>query len=83
MLTKKQAARILIDMKPLSEMLQEWREGVKLTKAAAARRCGVSFQHWYYLESGQRTALEGRTFQKLAAGTGIPIERLMAAADYR
>ena len=81
MLTKKQAARIMADMKPLGQMLRCWRDELKLSQAEASRRCGVSAQHWGLIEKGERTGLQGSTFQKLADGTGIPLQRLILAAD--
>jgi transcriptional regulator with XRE-family HTH domain len=82
MLTTRQEARILKGMKPLSQMLTDWRNELTLTKAQAARRCQMSFAHWSLLESGERTQLQAATMQKLAAGTGIPTERLLAAANF-
>lgn len=81
MLTDKRMARILSGMKPLSELLREWRETLHLSQSEAARRCGVSSQHWGLLERGERVWLRPNTFRKLAERTGIPLERLMRAAE--
>lgn len=80
MLTQSRMARILADMKPLNELLRDWREVLKITPAEAARRCGMSPQHYWQLENAERGAgIRPVTLQKLAAGTGIPMERLAAA----
>jgi transcriptional regulator with XRE-family HTH domain len=83
MLTEKRAARILKDMKPLSEELRDWRENVLHgTLAEAARRCGMSAQHYWQLENAERGAgIRTATLLKLAQGTGKPMERLAAAAE--
>lgn len=80
MLTKKQAARILADMKPLGEMLKEWREKLKLTPAEAARRCRMSAQHYWQIENAERVHVQAATLQKLSTGTGLPLERLVMAS---
>lgn len=79
-LTPSRSARILADMKPLSELLSEWRETVKLTPAEAARLCSMGRQQWWELESGTTRDPRSSTLQKLTDGTGIPIERLVAAS---
>lgn len=66
--------------KPLGQMLKEWRELLGITQADAAKRCDISYQHWWKLEHGVRQELRGSTFAKLAAGTGIPLGRLLEAA---
>lgn len=83
MLTDKQRARILGDMKPLSEELRDWRTNVaRLTLAEAARRCGMSSQHYWQLENAERgIGIRTATLLKLFAGTGIPMERLAKAAE--
>lgn len=82
MLTPKQAERILSGMKPLSEELREWREGLHLTPAEAARRCDMSAQHYWQLENAERgIGIRTATLLKLAAGTGKPMERLARAAE--
>lgn len=82
MLTEKQAARILADMKPLSEQLRNWREATHLTLADAARRCGMSAQHYWQLENAERgVGMRTATLLKLNSGTGIPLERLAAGAE--
>lgn len=81
MLTNRRQARILEDMKPLGLMLREWREGLRLSMAEAARHCGMSAQHYGLLERGERVWLRSVTFRKLAERTGIPLERLMKAAE--
>lgn len=80
MLTDSRAARILADMKPLSELLREWRELLKLTPAEAARRCAMSAQHYWQLENGERASIRSSTLAKLVEGTGIPEERIAIAA---
>ena len=67
-------------MKPLDQLLREWRATMGFSKAEAARHCKVSEQHWGLLESGQRFDLRGATFRKLTEGTGIPRERIVLAA---
>lgn len=79
-LTRTDMARILADMKPLCALLTEWRAMLKLTPADAARRCEMSPQLWYQLESGETANPRSRTLQRLALGTGIPLERLVAAS---
>ena len=79
MLTDKRAERILANMKPLGEMLEEWRETLHLTPAEAARRCKMSAQHYWQIEHGQVPNPRRSTLEKLTEGTGIPIERLAAA----
>lgn len=82
MLTKRQADRILNNMKPLSEELHDWREATHLTLADAARRCGMSAQHYWQLENAERgIGIRTATLLKLADGTGIPMERLAKAAE--
>jgi len=66
-------------MKPLGVLLREWRELVKLTPSEAARRCGISPQLWWQLENGETLSPRAATLYKIAAGTGIPLERLGAA----
>lgn len=80
MLTPAKLNRIMADMKPLGELLRDWRELMHLTPAEAARVCGLSAQHYWQLENGERGAgVRTVTLHKLAAGTGIPLERLAAA----
>lgn len=79
-LTVATAVRILADMKPLAEMLTEWRDTLKLTSAEAARRCSMSAQHYWQLENGVGVYVRPATLRKLADGTGIPLERLAAGA---
>lgn len=82
MLTEKRTARILANMKPLSEELKEWRENLHITPSEAARRCGMSAQHYWQLENGERgTGIRTATLLKLAEGTGKPMERLAKAAE--
>ena len=82
MLTDKRSARILADMKPLSEQLRDWREASHLTLADAARRCGMSAQHYWQLENAERgVGMRTATLLKLNSGTGIPLERLAAGAE--
>jgi transcriptional regulator with XRE-family HTH domain len=66
--------------KPLGQILREWRSLLGLNQADAAKRCDLSYQHWWKLEHGRRQELRGTTFSKLAAGTGIPMSRLVDAA---
>lgn len=67
-------------MKPLSELLFDWRDGLKLTRAEAARRCQMSQVQWTELETAVTRDPRTSTLQKLNDGTGIPIERLVAAS---
>ena len=70
-------------MKPLYEMLRDWRESLHLTPAEAARRCNMSAQHYWQLENGERgPGIRTATLLKLAEGTGIPMERLAVASYY-
>jgi transcriptional regulator with XRE-family HTH domain len=69
-------------MKPLSELLSDWRDALKLTRAEAARRCQMSQVQWTELETGVIRDPRSSTLQKLTEGTGIPIERLHAASCF-
>ena len=70
-------------MKPLGELLRDWRELMHLTPAEAARACGMSAQHYWQLENVERGAgVRTVTLHKLADGTGIPLERLAAAVYF-
>lgn len=69
-------------MKPLSELLSEWREMLRLTRAQAARRCDMSQVQWTELETGVTRDPRSSTLRKLAEGTGIPLERLVEASAY-
>lgn len=80
-LTPTRRSRILADMKPLNEMLLAWRESLHLSKAEAARRCRMTQVQWTELESGSTRDPRTSTLMKLAEGTGIPLERLAAAAE--
>lgn len=80
LLTASRSARILADMKPLANMLTEWRETLKLSPAEAARLCNMTRQQWWELETGRTTDPRSSTLQKLATGSGIPIQRLVAAS---
>lgn len=80
-LTSSRRARILADMKPLSDLLREWRETLKLTRAEAARRCDMSQVQWTELETGATRDPRTSSLCKLAEGTGIPLERLAEAAS--
>lgn len=79
-MTNARLNRILADMKPLSVLLFEWRDGLKLTRAEAARRCQMSQVQWTELETNVTRDPRTSTLQKLTEGTGIPIERLVAAS---
>lgn len=79
-LTASRMSRILADMKPLSEMLKDWRDALKLSPSDAARRCGLSPQMWWNLESGLVSTPRKDTMRKLVDGTGIPLERLAVAS---
>ena len=68
-------------MKPLCEMLADWRNELTLSPAEAARRCKVSPQLWGQLESGRTDDPRASTLLNLAEGTGIPMERLAKAAE--
>src|SRR3990167_2984984 len=81
-LTGSRKARILADMRPLNELLREWREMPKLSPAEAGRQCEMSRQQWSELESGATTDPRSSTLRKLVRGTGIPIERLVEAASF-
>lgn len=82
MLTSRRAERILADMKPLSDQLREWRLATHLTLADAARRCGMSAQHYWQLENAERgVGMRTATLLKLNVGTGIALERLAAGAE--
>lgn len=75
-------ARILTGMKPLNELLKEWREATGLTPSEAARRCELSPQMWWELESGNTSTPRKTTMRKLVDGTGIPMERLAVASYF-
>lgn len=80
LLTSSRHARIMADMKPLSQMLNEWRTTLRLSPAEAARRCDMSRQQWSDLEDGTTSDPRASTLLKLHDGTGIPLERLAEAA---
>lgn len=80
-LTPNRLDRILADMKPLNELLTDWRDTVRLSSAEAARRCGMSSQQWWELESGRTRNPRASTLHKLTEGTGIPLERLVEASN--
>lgn len=80
LVTTARQARILADMKPLNEMLAEWRELLRLTPAEASRRCDIGRQQWWELESGRTSDPRASTLKKVSEGTGIPIDRLVEAA---
>jgi transcriptional regulator with XRE-family HTH domain len=79
-LTLNRRDRILANMKPLAQLLFEWRDMLKLSRAEAARRCQMSQVQWTELESGATRDPRTSTLQKLTDGTGIPLERLVAAS---
>lgn len=81
-LTEARLSRILADMKPLCELLKDWREAMHLTPSEAARRCDLSPQMWWELESGNTATPRKATMRKLIEGTGIPLERLAVASYY-
>ena len=74
--------RILTDMKPLGELLKDWREASKLTPSEAARQCHLSPQMWWALETGYTSTPRPATMQRLVEGTGIPMERLAVASYF-
>lgn len=80
-LTKARMARILADMKPLHSMLKDWQDELHLNSSEAARQCGMSRSQWAELVSGATSDPRASTLHKLAHGTGIPLERLVEAAD--
>ncbi len=80
-LTEAKGNRILADMKPMAEMLKEWQDLLKLRPAEAARRCKLSSQQWFELTSGATSDPRSSTLQKLSDGTGIPLERIVKAAE--
>ena len=73
----------LASVRPLSEELRVWREkDARLTLAEAARRCGMSSQHYWQLENAERgVGIRTATLIKLADGTGHPLERLVHAVE--
>lgn len=79
-LTAVRMNRILAGMKPLYQMLKEWREAVGLTPAEAGRRCNLSTEHYWALENHPGRVPRIETLYKLAQGTGIAVERLATAA---
>lgn len=81
-LTTARRARILSDMKPLSDLLYDWREALKLSRAEAARRCEMSQVQWTELETGVTRDPRTSTLLKLTEGTGIPLERLAGASAF-
>lgn len=81
-LTNRRATWKLGDMKPLCELMSEWRETVKVTASEAARRCDMTPQQWYDLETGRSRDPRGSTLLKLHYGTGIDLERLAEAAAF-
>jgi transcriptional regulator with XRE-family HTH domain len=67
-------------MKPLSDVLKEWRIGTDITAAAAARQCGVSRQLWFQLETGETRRPKQSTLVKVSRGTGIAVSDLEIAS---
>ena len=80
MLRKADTQRILGSVETLGEILLDWRLKAGLNQSDAARRCGVTPQHWWLLENDQRPNVSGDTIDKLARGTGYAAERLLIAA---
>lgn len=80
-LTQRRLARILADMRPLDEELRAWRDSHHLTDAEAARACGMIRSQWNELVSGRTSDPRASTLGKLADGTSLPLERLLAAAE--
>lgn len=68
-------------MKPLSEILAQWRDSMGFSQSDAARQCGLSRQLWFQLESGDTTDPRMSTMFGLRDGTGIPFERLKTAVE--
>ncbi len=80
MLRKSDTERIVGAVETLGEILIDWRLKAGLNQSDAARRCGVTPQHWWLLENDQRPNVSGETIDKLAQGTGYAPERLLIAA---
>lgn len=75
-------ARIMAGMKPLGELLREWRDGNGYSASEAARKCDLTPQMWWALETGYTTTPRPATMQKLVEGTGIALERLAVASYF-
>ena len=68
-------------MKPLHLMLSDWQASWHLSSSEAARRCGVSPQHWHQLITGETDNPRAGTLLKLAHGTGFSMESLAEASE--
>ena len=81
MLRKKDRERMITSVDDLGELLENWRINVaRVSKTEAARRCGITPQHWWLLANNQRPNLSGETIDKLSSGTGIAVEILLTAS---
>ena len=81
MLRKSEQARIMASMDDLGQVLEQWRENAGLSKTDAAKRCGITPQHWWLLAHNERPNLSGETIEKLANGTGYAPEVLLQASQ--
>ena len=66
-------------METLGSILHDYRENWGLSKTEAARICGISPQYWWLLENDRRVA-SSDTIDKIAAGTGYSVSRLLMGA---
>jgi transcriptional regulator with XRE-family HTH domain len=64
----------------LAELLKEWRIATRITSSQAARRCGISRQLWFQLESGETKRPLLSTLQKVSQGTAISVGVLEVAS---
>jgi DNA-binding XRE family transcriptional regulator len=65
---------------PLADVLKEWRIAAHITSTQAARRCGISRQLWFQLETGETKRPLMSTLEKVSQGTGIPLGILEVAS---
>lgn len=85
MLTKTRLARILADMDDtdtIGDLLTAWQNAMGFNDSEAARHCGLTPQHYWKIRRNERTDLRPDTFNKLAAGTGLPYERIVVACAH-
>jgi transcriptional regulator with XRE-family HTH domain len=64
----------------LGDVLKEWRTAAGITSTRAARRCGISRQLWFQLETGETKRPLLSTLEKVSQGTGIPVDALEVAS---
>lgn len=64
----------------LDEMLLSWRTANGFSQEEAAEACGITRAGWGMIEQGRRFNLRDETFESIALGTGLSVERLRHGA---